>query len=47
MTPARARRILDRNGKPLAIDGAIGQIGIVPGELGRRAGNEAASQSRR
>jgi penicillin-binding protein 2 len=33
-------QILDRNGKPLAIDGQINQIGIVPGELTAEAGNE-------
>lgn len=34
--------ILDRNGRALAIDGTIGVIGIVPGELGN-ASQEAAT----
>ncbi len=34
--------ILDRNGKALAIDGTVGIIGIVPGELGN-ASEEAAT----
>ncbi len=42
MTNTERGAILDRNGKALAIDGTIGIIGIVPGELGN-ASEEAAT----
>jgi Cell division protein FtsI/penicillin-binding protein 2 len=35
IVPAKRGEILDRNGKPLAIDGTAARIDVVPGELGK------------
>jgi len=41
LTDTERGAILDRNGKALAIDGTIGVIGVVPGDLGNAAEESA------
>lgn len=36
--PSKRGEILDRNGKPLAMDGTAASIGVVPGQLGTGSG---------